>query len=723
MPMGKTLPDAELATARNALAERIKYRNPYPTANLGMNAMTSPVAASRARTVFDDVEPFGLPDFARIGPGLFAPAFDAAMAEHRAEIDAIAGQGEEPSFDNTIAAMERAGRALSRVAAVFFTLAGADTNEALEAIEREVSPKLSRHASAIALDAGLFARIDRLFEARESAALSPEDLRLLERVHTDFGRGGARLGGAARERLAEIDARLSELGTAFGQNVLADERDFVLPLGEDDLAGLPGFVRSAMAQSALERGIGAGRYALTLSRSIVVPFLSFSDRRDLRETAFRAWIARGEKPGPTDNRAIVAEILALRAEKATLLGYASFADYKLDDAMAKTPGAVRTLLEAVWTRARERAAADAEALQALSAAAGGNARLEPWDWRYYAEKRRQAEFDFDEAAVKPYFQLERMIEAAFDVASRLFGLSFERLAEAVGWTADVRVWRVRDRNGAEFGLFLGDYFARPSKRSGAWMSSLRRQQKLDGGQRPVIYNVMNFARPADGEPALLSIDDARTLFHEFGHALHGLLSDVTWPSLSGTSVARDFVELPSQLFEHWLEVPEILERHALHVATGAPLPQALAAKMAAARTFGAGFETVEYTSSALVDLALHEAAEAPADPLAREREILAGLGMPRAIVMRHRSPHFAHIFSGDGYSAGYYSYMWSEVLDADAFEAFTETGDPFDPATAARLLRHVYSAGDTADPAALYIAFRGRLPTPDALLRKRGFAA
>jgi peptidyl-dipeptidase Dcp len=665
------------------------------------------------------------PVFEKLQPGDFEPAFDAAMATHRAEIDAIAGNPEAPSFANTIGAMERSGRRLSRVASSFYALAGAHTNEALQAVERDVSPKLSRHGSAISLDAGLFARIDDLFERRGSLAalenLTAEDLRLLDRVHLGFVRGGARLQGADRDRLAEVDAKLSELGTAFSQNILADERDFVLPLTEADLTGLPDFARSAMKEAAAERSIEG--YALTLSRSIVTPFLTFSDRRDLREQAFRAWIARGENPGPTDNRSLIAEILKLRAEKAKLLGFASFAAYKLDDAMAKTPGAVRALLEEVWVKARERALSDATALQTLSTASGDNAQLEPWDWRYFAEKRRQAEFDFDEAQLKPYFELDRMIEAAFDVAARLFGLSFERRPEAVAWHPDVRIWRVRNADGAEIGTFFGDYFARASKRSGAWMSSLRRQHKLDGGQKPVIYNVMNFAKPTPGAPALLSIDDARTLFHEFGHALHGMLSDVTWPSLSGTSVARDFVELPSQLYEHWLTVPSVLERHARHVETGEPLPQALVDKMKAARTFDEGFATVEYTSSALVDLALHESGTAPADPLAREAEILAGLGMPREIVMRHRSPHFAHIFSGDGYSAGYYSYMWSEVLDADAFEAFTETGDAFDRATGEKLLKHVYSAGDTEDPAVLYTAFRGRMPTTEALLRKRGFAA
>ncbi|GGE08602.1 peptidyl-dipeptidase Dcp [Aureimonas endophytica] len=668
---------------------------------------------------FPPLGPYDIPAFDGLDRAGFGPALDAAMAEHRAEIDAIAADPAPPSFANTIAAMERAGTALDHAASAFYALAGADTDDTIQAIEREMAPKMSRHFSAIVLNEALFRRIDAVFQGSED--LSPEDRRLLERRHLGFVRGGARLEGADRERLAALNARLSELGTAFSQNVLADEKSYVLPLGADDLAGLPDFVKAGMAEAARERGIAG--YALTLSRSIIVPFLTFSDRRDLRETGFKAWIARGETAGPTDNREIIRETLALRAEKAKLLGYESYAAYKLDDAMAKTPGAVRALLREVWDKAVTRAGSDATALSGLIAGSGGNGVLEPWDWRYYAEKRRRAEFSIDEAALKSYFQLDRMIEAAFDVAGRLFGLSFERLAEAKAWRPEVRIWRVRDRNGREIGLFLGDYFARSSKRSGAWMSSLRDQHKLDGGQTPIIYNVMNFAKPPEGEPALLSMDDARTLFHEFGHALHGLLSDVTWPSLSGTSVSRDFVELPSQLFEHWLTVPSVLERHALHAETGEPLPVDLAARLERARSFDAGFDTVEYTASALVDLALHESAEAPGDPAAREAEVLAELKLPPEIVMRHRSPHFAHIFAGEGYSAGYYSYMWSEVLDADAFEAFTETGDPFDAATAALLLANVYAAGGTKDPAELYKAFRGRMPSPEAMIRKRGLAA
>ncbi|MEF2552244.1 M3 family metallopeptidase [Aurantimonas sp. A2-1-M11] len=663
-----------------------------------------------------------VPNFDQFRAKDFPAAFRTAMAEHLTEIAAIADNPAPASFDNTVAALERAGRQLEAVARIFFTLAGAHTSPQLQEVERDISPLLSRHSSQITLNAELFARIDAVHARRaELAELSAEDLRCLERMHASFVRSGARLEGADRERLAEIDAERSSLGTRFSQNILADEHDWVMALGKEDLDGLPDDLVSTMAGVAAERGLEG--HAVTLSRSVVVPFLSYSTRRDLRETVFRDWTSRGENEGPSDNRQIMADILRLRSEKARLLGFESFAAYKLDDTMAKTPAAVRNLLEEVWEHAKARAASDAAALRKLAGGRGDNHPLAPWDWRYYAEQRRQTEFAIDESELKPYFELDRMITAAFDVAGRLFGLTFTPLPDARAWHPDVRAWQVSDRDGRPRGLFLGDYFARQSKRSGAWMSALRGQHKLDGGQLPIIYNVCNFAKPSAGQPALLSLDDARTLFHEFGHALHGLLSDVTWPSLAGTAVARDFVELPSQLYEHWLTVPSVLEQHARHVSTDAPLPKPLLDKMLAAKSFDAGFDTVEYTASALIDLGLHEMTEVPDKPLAAERAMLDDLGMPAEIVMRHRSPHFAHIFSGDGYSAGYYSYMWSEVLDADAFEAFEETGDPFDPGTAERLRQHVYSAGNSRDAADLYTAFRGRMPASDALLRKRGFVA
>ncbi len=459
-----------------------------------------------------------------------------------------------------------------------------------------------------------------------------------------------------------------------------------------------------------------------LARSSVEPFLQSSARRDLREKAFLAWIARGDGGGATDNKAIIAETVRLRAERARLLGYPCFARYRLEDAMAKTPEAVRALLERVWKPARDRAMADRDALQAIAQAEGGNFTLAPWDWRYYAEKLRKARFDIDAAEIAPYLALDKMIEAAFDTAGRLFGLAFRERHDVPVWHPDVRVWEVTGPGAKFLGLFFGDYFARSSKRSGAWMTTLRTQEKLGGDIRPLVINVMNFAKAGAGEPTLLSFDDARTLFHEFGHGLHGLLSDVTYPMISCTRVATDFVELPSQLYEHWLERPEVLRRFATHYRTGEPMPEELLKRLIAARTFNQGFATVEYLASALVDLEFHLlAAPDGLDPAAFEADVLRKIGMPAEIVMRHRSPHFQHVFSGGGYASGYYSYMWSEVLDADAFEAFEDSGDVFDPATAARLRDDILAAGGSRDPGDAYTAFRGRLPTPDALLRKRGF--
>jgi peptidyl-dipeptidase Dcp len=663
--------------------------------------------------------PFDLPPLAAMKPEQFPPAFDRALAAHRAEIDAIAANPATPDFDNTIGALERSGEALTRVANVFFVLAGAHTNGALQAIERDIAPLLARHDNEIHLNAALFRRIDDLHRRRESLRLTAEQQRVLERYHTRFVRAGAAAEPAAQRRLAEISEKLASLGTAFGQNVLADEKAYALVLEASDLAGLPDFLLAAARGAAEARGF-AGKHVITLSRSSIEPFLQFSARRDLREKAHHAWLMRGENGGETDNRAVVAEMVALRAERAKLLGFASFADYRLDDQMAKTPAAVRELLDNVWARARARALRDRDELQAMVRAEGGNFAVAPWDWRYYAEKLRKQRFDLDEAEIKPYFQLDRMIEAAFETARRLFGLSFTQV-EAPLYHPDVRAWEVKDTSGRHVGLFLGDYFARESKHSGAWMTSLRDQQKLVGDIRPIIVNVMNFSKPEAGEPALLSFDDARTLFHEFGHALHGLLSEVTYPLLAGTAVSSDFVELPSQLYEHWLEVPEILQKYARHSRSGEPMPQALLDRLLATRTFNQGCATVEYTASALVDIDLHSLPDAADLDVTRfERESLAGIKMPDEIVMRHRLPHFQHLFSGGGYAAAYYSYLWSEVMDADAFLAFQEKGDAFDPATAKRLRDYIYSAGNLRDPAEAYKGFRGRLPTVDALLRKRG---
>lgn len=660
--------------------------------------------------------PFGLPPFDRIRPEHFPPAFDRAMAEHAAEVDAVARNPEPPTFANTVEAMERAGRLYDRVARVFFNLTGSHTSDALEAIARDYAPKMAQHRMKIALDPDLFARVSALHARIGDLGLAEDQRRLLERQHLGFVRAGARLAPAEKARMSEITQRLATLHTLFGQNVLHDEKDWQLVLGEGDLDGLPASVRAAAAQAAKERG-HAGGYVITLARSLVEPFLTFSARRDLRQRAWEAWTTRGEHEGPHDNRPLITEIMALRTEQARLLGYPDFATYRLDDSMAKTPGAVEDLLLAVWEPAKRRADEERAALQALARGEGMNAPIEPWDWRYYAEKVRLARYALDEAAIKPYFALEKVTAAAFETAGRLFGLRFTERPDVPVYHPDVRVYEVTDRTGAHVAVFVHDNFARPSKRSGAWMSSFRSQETLDGPVAPVIANNNNFSKAS---PTLLSFDDARTLFHEFGHALHGMLSKVRYPSQSGTSVRRDFVEFPSQVMEHWIGSEETLREFAVHHETGAPIPEDVLSRLLAARTFNQGFQTVEYTAAALLDLEMHRTASAgPVDPTAFEAEVKAKIGMPSEIAIRHRAPHFQHLFAGDGYASGYYAYLWAEVLDADGFEAFVEAGDLFDPGLAAKL-ETVFSAGDTVDPMTLYAGFRGRAPSIDPLLRQRG---
>ncbi|WP_227284503.1 M3 family metallopeptidase [Boseongicola sp. H5] len=660
----------------------------------------------------DWTTPFELPPFEAIRDEDFAPALDAALDAGRAAYEAIAENPEPPTFANTIEAMELADETLDRVAGVFFNLVGADATPAREALQRDYAPRFSAYYSEITNNRALWQRIKTLWETRDTLDLTAEQARVLMLTHRSFTRAGAALEGAASERLTEVKSRLAVLGTSFMQNLLADERDWFMELDEADLEGLPDFAIAAARAAGEEKGVDGP--VVTLSRSIIVPFLQFSPRRDLREIAYKAWTARGANGGETDNREIARETLRLREERAGLLGYDTFADFKLETEMAKHPGAVRDLLMQVWEPAKAQADADAEKLTAMMHAEGVNGDLEPWDWRYYSEKRRKAEHDLDEAALKPYLQLDAMIDAAFDCANRLFGLEFSPL-DVTLYHADARAWEVT-RNGEHLAVFIGDYFARGSKRSGAWCSAMRSQKKLGGETRPIVVNVCNFAK---GDPALLSYDDARTLFHEFGHALHQMLSDVTYGSISGTSVARDFVELPSQLYEHWLEVPEVLEKHAKHARTGEPMPKQLLDRLLAAQTYDMGFQTVEYVASALVDLDFHHG-PAPSDPMAAQAETLARIGMPHAIGMRHATPHFAHVFAGDGYSSGYYSYMWSEVMDADAFEAFEEAGDPFDAETAKLLETHILSAGGSREADALYTAFRGRMPGVEALLKGRG---
>ena len=656
--------------------------------------------------------PFQVPPFGDIRPEHFAPAFEHAMAEHLAEAAAIGADPTPPDFANTIEAMQRSGALLHRVGMVFSNLVVSLGGDALQAVDTAMSPVLAQHYTRIALDPALFARVDALHARRDILNLEEDQGRLLDRTHLGFVRSGAALPEAGKARMAAIAERLAVLHTQFGQNVLHDEKAWHLPLAEADLDGLPGFVREAARQAAAERGMEG--YTVTLSRSLVEPFLTFSPRRTLRQAAHAAWTVRGAQAGPHDNRPLIPEILALRTERARLLGYETFAGFRLADSMAATPEAAEALLAEVWEPAKRKAAAERDRLLAV-AQADGVTTLEPWDWRYYADKVRRADYALDEEELKPYFVLGNIQQAAFDTAGRLFGLRFTPRPDVPGYHADVHAFEVEDAAG-HVGVFLVDHHARADKRSGAWMSSYRDQQDLDGPVSPVIVNNNNFAR---AEPTLLSFDDAETLFHEFGHALHGLLSRVRYPGQSGTSVRRDFVEFPSQVMEHWLSVPETLRTHALHHRTGEPIPDALMQRLLAARGFNGGFGTVEYTSCAMLDLALHTHPDpGTLDIEAFERAFAQRVGLPHEVGLRHRPAHFQHLFAGGGYAAGYYSYMWAEVLDADGFEAFKEAGNPFDPAIAARL-RTVLGAGDTRDPMELYAAFRGRPPSTAALLRNR----
>jgi peptidyl-dipeptidase Dcp len=662
--------------------------------------------------------PWHFPPFAAVRAEDFEPAFEAAMREHRAELDAIARNAAAPSFENTLAAFDRSGRKLDRVASLFHNLCASHTSPELQAVQRRMAGPLAAHQSAIYMDAPLFARVRAVHEQRQQLALDRESLRLLERVHLDFVRAGAMLDARSQARLREVTQELAQLTTAFAQNVLHDESTWQLELHhEDDLAGLPDFVRAAARTAAAERKLEG--WAITLSRSSIVPFLTFSERRDLREKAWRAWTTRGEHEGEHDNRPLVAKIMRLRHEQARLHGCATYADYALVDRMAKEPKAVYELLDNVWERAKPVVEKERAQLKAAQAAAGGSGDIEAWDWRYWAEKVRQRDYAIDDAQVKPYFALDAMVDAAFDCARRLFGIRFTPRTDLKMYHPDVRAYEVHDAKGEPIGLFFHDNFARPTKRSGAWMSSFVDQARNGGPWRPVVINNNNFAK---GEPTLLSFDDVRTLFHEFGHGLHGLLSNVHYARLSGTAVLRDFVELPSQLFEHWMEEPQVLRLHARHVQTGEPIPDALIQKLQAAQRFGQGCETVRYTASALVDMAAHTHPDPASvtDWSAFEAQVMRERGLPRAAGQMHRLVHFQHLYSSDSYAAGYYVYLWAEVLDADAFGAFDEAGDPFAPEVAERLKRFIYSSGNSVEPGEAYESFRGRGPKIEALLAQRG---
>lgn len=667
--------------------------------------------------------PFGgVPPFDKVKVADFKPALEAAMAENLAEVEKIASDSSAPTFENTIAAMERTGKTLERVMTIYGIWGSNLSTPEYQAVEEEMDPKLAAFNDKITQNEALFKRIEAVHNSSAKANLTPEQKRLTWRYYTNFVRQGAKLDTKSKARLSQINQDLARRFTKFSQNLLADESGPYLELKTgDDLAGLPQSLRDNYAEEAKRRKIDAiGAVANT--RSSIEPFLTYSSRRDLRQKAFDLFANRGDNGDAEDNNTVIGEMLKLRAERAKLLGFSTHAHYRLDNTMAKTPERAMELMQAVWTPAVARVREEVADMQALADKEKAGIKIEPWDYRYYAEKVRKAKYDIDQNEVKPYLQLDKMREAMFWVAGELFNFKFTPVTNVPVFHADVSVWEVTNKNSGEHvGLWYFDPYARPGKRSGAWMNSYRNQERLAGDIKTIVSNNSNFIKGKPGEPVLISWDDAITLFHEFGHALHGLSSNVTYPSISGTATARDFVEFPSQLLEHWVETPEVLQKYAVHYQTGKPIPQELVDKLERASKFNQGFATVEYLASALVDMKLHLAGDQNIDPDKFERETLAQLGMPREIVMRHRLPQFGHLFQSDSYSAGYYSYLWSDVLNADAFEAFTEAGGPYDKKVAERLRNYIFSVGDTVDPADTYRKFRGRDPRVEALMRKRGF--
>ncbi|MER3430179.1 MAG: peptidase M3 [Blastocatellia bacterium] len=668
--------------------------------------------------------PFGgVPPFDKVRVEDFKPAIEVAMQDQLSEIQKIAENSDKPTFENTIAALERSGEMLNRVLTIFGIWGSNLSTPEFQKVEQEMAPKLAALSDKITQNAALFARVAAVYKSPELKRLTPEQQRLVWLRYTNFVRSGAKLAPEQKRRLSEINQRLAELFTKFSQNLLAEEGgQFVILKTEADLAGLPQSLRDSYASAAESRKVADVAGIVLNTRSSVEPFLTYSDRRDLRKKVFEMFINRGDNGNEHDNNAIISEILALRYDRARLLGYRTHAHWRLEDAMAKTPERAMELMQTVWPAAKARVREEVADMQALADKEGAKIKIEPWDYRYYAEKVRKAKYDLDQAEVKQYLQLDKIRDAMFFVAGELFDLNFKKLEGIPVFHPDVTVWEVTNRTtGKHVGLWYFDPYAREGKNSGAWMNAYREQKRMDGEVTTIVSNNSNFIKGKPGEPVLISWDDATTMFHEFGHALHGLLSNVTYPSLSGTNVPRDYVEFPSQLLERWLSTPEVLGRFALHYKTGQPIPQALVDKIKRASTFNQGFATTEYLASALVDMKLHLAGGQRIDPDKFEQETLASLGMPREIVMRHRTPQFGHIFSGDGYSAGYYSYLWSDVITADAFEAFMEGNGPYDKQIAKRLVKYIFSVGNTIDPAQAYRSFRGRDPRVDALMKKRGF--
>jgi peptidyl-dipeptidase Dcp len=661
----------------------------------------------------------GFPPFDKIEVSQFKPALEEGMAESLAEIDQIAANKDAATFENTIAALERSGKTLDRVQRIYGIWSSNMNSPEFQIIEREMAPKMAAFSDQIFQNEKLFKRIESVYNSPAKSKLTSEQQRLTWRYYTNFVRAGAKLNINAKSSLSKINQALAGLFTRFSQNLLADEGLVLVLQNEADLAGLPQSLKDAAATAAAKKYPGA--WVINNTRSSIDPFLTYSDRRDLREKAWRLFVNRGDNGDDHDNNAIITEILQLRAQRAKLLGFETHAHWRLENSMAKTPENAVQLMEAVWAPAIGRVREEVKDMQYLATKEGAQITIEPWDYKYYAEKVRKVKYDLDQTEVKQYLQLENLREGMFWVAGELFNFSFSPVTNVPVYHPDVRVWEVKDKtSGKHIGLWYFDPYARAGKRSGAWMNAYRNQQKLEN-VTTIVSNNANFVKGKPGEPVLISWDDASTLFHEFGHALHGLSSDVTYPSLSGTAVFRDYVEFPSQLLEHWLSTPEVLKRFALHYQTGKPIPQGLVDKIERAETFNEGFATTEYLASALVDMKLHLAGDQKIDPDKFEKETLDALGMPKEIVMRHRTPQFGHVFSSDAYSAGYYSYLWSDVLTADAYGAFVEAKGPYDKTVAKRLRQYVFSVGNTIDPADGYREFRGRDPKIDALMKKRGF--
>ncbi|MCI9846767.1 M3 family metallopeptidase [Flavobacterium pectinovorum] len=663
----------------------------------------------------------GVPAFNEYKVSDFKPAIDFAIQEKLNEVDVIANNPKAPTFDNTIAALELSGKTISRISSVYGIYRSNLSSAEFSAIDREMSPKLSAFDDKINQNRKLFIRIETLYNAKESKKLTSEQQRLIWVYYTRFVREGAKLDDAKKAKVSAINQELASLFTKFSQNLLAEEHNqYVALTTEADFSGLPNEVKNAAIAEAKARKLDVlGCIANT--RSSIEPFLTFSTRRDLREKAFDIFVKRGDNGNENDNNATLVKILQLRQQKAKLLGFPTFAHWNLSNKMAKEPQRTLDLMESVWEPAVAKVKDDVAEMQKIVDAEGGNFKIQPWDYRYYAEKVRKAKYDLDQNEVKQYLQLEKLREGMFWVAGELFNLNFKQITNVPVYHSDVRVWEVSNKvTGKLIGLWYFDPYARVGKRSGAWMNSYRQQQKLNGEVLTIVSNNCNFIKGADNEPILISWDDASTLFHEFGHALHGLCSDVTYPSLAGTAVARDYVEFPSQLLEHWLATPEVLSKFALHYKTGQPLPKELMERIERAANFGEGFATVETISSSLIDMKLHLTTDI-IDPHKFEKENLDKLHMPSEIVMRHRIPQFGHIFSSDGYAAGYYSYLWADVINADAWEAFAEGKGPYDTEVAKRLYDTVFSVGNTIDQEKAYENFRGRAPKSDALMRARNF--